>query len=318
MVCAARNVFLFFCMVALASACSETKEKAERGKSGGAATGGAGGSGTGSTAKGFGGLASKPFEFGPYLPPGAAAGAGVEALAEFGVINMRKWVNEPDKRLSDDYKWRQISATTGSGLLAKAQPAGCADASAFAGGGADGATASGAWSEELPAEDGIARGEERGQQSQRGINAEGVATVAVKKGGATVATIATPIVPTASALKLSGAYDFSLTTSLDTADLNNNLAASKVDLKIQDLKRAQNYNVIVVSFFGGKAAGMKVLRCVLMPGDKVTIPSSTYQQLLPIKAVLGIFANVEVKTAGAVTTWGAAIAGSGVEDDGVP
>ncbi len=261
-------------------------------------------------------LGVKPLAFGAYLAADLAP-AGAEVGVEFGTIYMRKqkFVGAGD---TFDFRWRQVTAFGTTGFLPQKASTGCAEA-AFAAPASSQATAvsvSGAWTDGLVSEGTVFRSQD--VKEEKTIIADGVVKAAVTLASGPVEVSSPPMPSDQSILKLSGAFDLNFGTNLQVADLNSNLATAKNDLKISFTRKVEKENLAIITFFGGTQAKTKVLRCFIAPNGNVLIPAATYKNLLPLRGMLGVFANVQAKAENGVTAWTSAIYGSGILDQSVP
>ena len=261
-------------------------------------------------------LGAKPFAWGAYLASDLAS-TGDEAGFEFGSIYMRKqhFVGDGD---TFDYTWVQATAFGSTGFLPQKASTGCAEATptAPAAETATGVVLSGAVNGALAADGTLFQLQDVTSATKVDHNSIVKASLAMP-GGAV--TLESPKVPSdQSYLRLSGAYDFNLTTNLPLSDLTTNLRDATNDLKISFSKKSDSENLAIVTFFGGAAATSKVYRCFIPAGGSVVIPPAAYKKLIPVRGLLGVLANVQTKVTGSATTWTSSIYGSGMIDQSVP
>jgi len=259
----------------------------------------------------------KTFELGPYLAAALTGAGEKQASLEFGYIDVRQKKGTSGDDLYD-YRWRQASLIASNSHLPAAPTLGtCADVStalvkagepfateASVSGAATGAMTKGA--------DNVFRFEDKSQDSK----IDTLKTLTATFAGT---TLASPKLPTAGSVQMSGAFDGSINVNTSIKDLNDNLKkfASK-DLTLADVGNGKEYDLIVVTFYGGAAAATKMVRCAIAPAGTAPLTAALHKALSPIRGVFSFFANVEVKSEGGITTWTSGIAGTGVDDFTVP
>ena len=294
----------------LLTACGASSSSARKG-----ATAAGAGNGTGGGSE----LALSSLAFGPYLAQAPAGFTSKQLALEFGFVDIRR---EKDGSQTDiyDFRWKQIAGLVGTSVLPTQAASGCAPVQAVQGQAQDGESlvVTGPTAQTLAFDaQGFARLDDTEGKTSFNVGAS-LTAKALAQDGSSLASVTAPVLPTAGTIQLADAYDTNLTVNTVIKDVNNGLVAAKHDLLIGDAGNAKNYNLVVVTFYGGGASGAKRVRCFLPPGGAATLAAADYKTLLPLKGIIGYFANVVTVAQGDQTVWSASIAGQGAEDTEVP
>lgn len=259
------------------------------------------------------GLAFSPLEFGAYLAEDLAVTGSTHISVEAGFVDVRQH-KDGDKESIFDFRLKTLASGTSSGHLPVKASGGCGpvSADAFAGAAVTSAASTGFYAGTLKYKSGTSSVSDRNGGTT--FKTDQPLSVVLSSTTGEVAKISGQKLPKAGSIQLAQAFDTSVSVNTMVKDLNENLAKSDQDLLIGDVGNGADYNLVVLTFYGSKSSKVAATRCIFKPGESATLTKAQYLDLWPVKAVIGIFANVVVSAANGVVLWSATYAGQGSED----
>lgn len=267
----------------------------------------------------FATLGLTPFSFGPYLVASPTGVATQQISVEYGYTDVRETSGKGDFDIRD-FRLQQVAAIAAENHFPTTVASGCQTSLANVRGAALGKTLS--ITEPVVqtlafTADGRAIFDDR-IGATAFVEDQALAASVLGLDGVVLTSIAGPTPPKAGSVQIAGAFDATISTISSIADLNVALPESTDDLLLADVGTGANYNVIVVTLYGGSDAAKDVAHCFIRPNGQATLPTAMYHDLLPLKGLFVQFAQVDLKTEGGVSVWTSAITGHGVEDLRVP
>lgn len=259
------------------------------------------------------GLAFSPLEFGAYLAEDLGVSGTSHISVEAGYIDVRQQKGD-DKVAIFDFRLKTIASGSSASHLPAKAASGCAPvtANSFTTGAVASAASTGFFTGALAYKSGFASATDR--KGALTFKTDQSLSAVLTSAAGEVAKIAAQKLPKAGSIQLAQAFDASVSVNTMVQDINENLAKSDKDLLIGDVGNGAGYNLVILTFYGSKSSKVSATRCYFKPGGSATLTKAQYQDLLPVKGLIGTFANVVVSETDGVVLWSTTYAGQGSED----
>jgi hypothetical protein len=254
----------------------------------------------------------EPFASGAY-PATSFSNDDNSYAIEFGYIDVRE-ISGIDSENIFDYRWNRMGATSGKKVLANPYTEGCANVSSVTesvGDTSDNLNFSGAINANISVKNQYYKYSEN-EDFSADYDQSLVATFQLDDTDLKIVDLAAP--PDQGAIQIIGPYTGTISTGLVIAELNDGLEKSEEVIQLADVGTGDNYSLIIVDFFGGSEAKWTQIRCFLPRYGTVSLAPDVYDNIFPVKAVTGVFANLTQVDG----SWSSTIVGSGVEDISIP
>lgn len=266
----------------------------------------------------FAGIDLEGLAFGAYLSEAPTNFATNQVSVEYGYVDLRQLRGEDEDDIFD-YRVKTVASAFAKEHLPASAASGCQLVEPLVGLTALAGTLSveSPVAKELEFSDGLARLRDADDELAFDVAGALGATLLAADGEGSVA-LAGARPPEPGPVQIAGAYEGTVSVNTALSELSATLGDAEDDLLFADASSTGDYDLVVVTAYGGEGADDRRVRCVFGVDGQAAMPRALYLKVLPLKGLVAHFAKIAVTTDAGLTRWTAAIAGQGVEDLRVP